>query len=695
MGVPTGAEIPIYAAANRTRTQQTRVIVGLTEPQWTASVTESFGSALSPANLMYSDTMGGPPVTSGGELLIRGYGGPPFEWVKSRRGWFPNDITKAFKVEAVMSFPVADPVYPMVFIVGSIEHQFGNEYECATVVQQGSAITLSHGPGTIGRIFVHGGGDIDVFDQAHDTSNHTLLVEWDPDAAGGAGAEMLTVKWDGATVSETSDVPLLAAAPVYWQAGYIHPVQVEDPDVDPPVVIEGLGSTGSPVTLMKVASVTVSEDGNGYESAAWPGWTTANAGGTTFDNSAAGERVVIDGVTWARFPNAYIKKITCDGPSREGVPALSLTLSNLKSSAGDTDRFQDTDARRWVGRPVIVDTRMVRDDGTTFSAWKRLGVFIIHDYSLSATELQLTGVNRVLSRIDTPLAKSWSDETPDASADGDDDAVNTGFTFQQIIENVVDLTDSLAGGPLATTDVQVWAPPALPRALDNPGVSCQQWMLSLADRLVQEVWVKHTTSSTGRYGQLRWNLWTFGTGTSAWTFYGRGGASVSDIVGTGPTLTQTGRGPGQTFYRQDNPLPGDFVTSIIDLPLLAHFPVGQSYPENSGKLEDSLSEQSSAGVHPQFAFPDANGDDVFGGIASFRYRQERLSTRRIEFDVVNHDWMEVGDEIAISDPNGRGLTTAETWVISSVQYTWDAENRLIGSISAHTSSLRKATDVFA
>jgi hypothetical protein len=686
MTAPT-SEAAIYQA--RTRTQQTRVIVGLTEPQWTASVTESFGSALSPTNLMYSDTMGGPPVTSGGELLIRGYGGPPFEWVKSRRGWFPNDITKAFSVTAVISFPVADPIYPQVFIVGSIEHQFGNEYECATVVQEGSAITTSHGPGTIGRIFVHGGGDIDVFDQAHDTSNHTLLVEWDPDAAGGAGAEMLTVKWDGSTVSETSDVPLLAAAPTYWQAGFIHPVQVEDREADPLVVVEGLGAVGSPVTLMKVGSVTVSEDGNGYESAAWPAWTSANAGGTTFDNSAIGERVVIDGVTWARFPNAYIKRMTCDGPSREGVPALSLTLSNLQSSG--VDRFQDTDARKWVGRPVIVDTRMVRDDGTTFSAWKRLGMFTIHDYSLSATELQLTGVNRVLSRIDTPLAKSWSDETPDASAEGDDDAVNTGFTFTQIIENVVDLTDSLAGGPLATTDVQVYAPPTLPRALDNPGVSCQQWLLSLCDRLVQECWVKHTTSSTGRYGQLRVNLWTFGTGTSAWTFYGRGGASVSDIVGTGPTLSQTGRGPDQTFYRQDNPLPDDFVHSIIDLPLLAHFPVGQG----NGKLEDSLSEQSSAGVHPQIAFPDSNGDDVFGGIANFRYKQEWQSLRRVKFDVINHDWMDVGDEIAISDPNGRGLTTAETWVISSVQYTWDNQNRLIGSISATTQSIRKASDVFA
>lgn len=694
MSAPTGAEIAIYAAANRTRTQQTRVIVGLTEPQWTASVTESFGSALSSANLMYSDTMGGPPATSGGELLIRGYGGPPFEWVQSRRGWFPFDTTKAFKVTAVISFPQADPVYPQVFLVGSIEHQFGNEYEACTVVQQGSAITYSHGPGTVGRIFIHGAGDLDEVGQAYDASNHTLLVEWDPDAVGGAGAEMLTIKWDGSTIRETSDVPLLAAAPTYWQAGFVHPVVVEDDFGAESPIVEGLGDP-TPVTLMKVASVTVAEDGNGYESVAWPSWTSANAGGTTFDNAAIGERVVIDGVTWARFPGSYIKRMTCDGPSREGVPALNLTLSNLNSAAGTADRFQDTDARKWVGRPVIVDTRMVRDDGTTFSAWKRLGMFIIHDYTLDATELTLTGVNRVLSRIDTPLAKSWSDETPDASEDGPDDAVNTGFTFQQIVENVIDLTDSLAGGPLATTDVQVYAPPALPRALDNPGISCQQWLLSLADRLVQEMWVKHTTSSTGRYGQFRWNLWTFGTGTPSWTFYGRGGASNSDIRPGGPTIEQTGRGPGKWFYRQDNPLPGDFVSSIIDLSLLAHFPVGQSYPENSGLGEDSLSEQSSAGVHPQIAFPDANGDDVFGGIANFRYLAERLSCRRVEFDVINHDWMEVGDEIAISDPDGRGLTSAETWVISSVKYTWDNLDRLIGSISATTSSIRKATDVFA
>lgn len=689
MTAPTGAEVAIYQA--RTRTQQTRVIVGLTEPQWTASVTESFGSALSAANLMYSDTQGGPPVTSGGELLIRGYGGPPFEWVQSRRGWFPFDTTKAFKVEAVISFPQADPVYPQVFIVGSLEHQFGNEYEACTVVQQGSAITLSHGPGAVGRIFIHGAGDLDDVGQAYDSSNHTLLVEWDPDAVGGPGAEMLTIKWDGNLIRETSDVPLLAAAPTYWQAGFVHPVVVEDDYGAESPIVEGLGDP-TPVTLMKVASVTVAEDGNGYEAAAWPAWTSANAGGTTFDNSAIGERVAIDGVTWARFPNAYVKPNACDGASREGVPALRLTLSNLQSNG--VDRFQDVDVRKWIGRPVIIDTRMANDAGT-LTAWKRLGMFKIHDCTLNATELVLTGVNWVMSRVDTPLAKSWSDETPDASAAGPDDAVNTGFTFQQIVENVIDLTDSLAGGPLATTDVQVYAPPTLPRALDNPGISCQQWLLSLADRLVQEVWIKHTTSGTGRYGQFRWNLWTFGTGTPAWTFYGRGGASVSDILPGGPTLIQTGRGPGKTFYRQDNPLPGDFVSSIIDLSLFAHFPVGQSYPENSGLLEDSLSEQSSAGVHPQIAFPDANGDDVFGGIANFRYLQERATCRRVEFDVINHDWMEVGDEIAISDPDGRGLTTAETWVISSVKYTWDAKNRLIGSIAAVTQSIRKATDAFA
>lgn len=692
MTAPTGGEAAIYAG--RTRTMEKRFLVALTEPQWTASVTESFGSALSSANLMYSDTMGGPPVTSGGELLIRGYGGPPFEWVQSRRGWFPFDTTKAFKVEAVMSFPQADPVYPQVFLVGSIEHQFGNEYEACTVVQEGSAVTTSHGPGTVGRIFIHGAGDLDETGQAYDASNHTLLVEWDPDAAGGAGNEMLTVKWDGSTIHETSDVPLLAAAPVYWQAGFVHPVAVEDPDVDPPVIIEGLGAVGAPVTLMKVASVTVSEDGNGYESAAWPTWTTANISATTFDNmtiSAANvaERCVIDGVTWAKLPNAFVEAWSCGGPSRDDVPGLSLTLTNLQASG--VDRFQ---AERWIGRDVIVDTRQVNDAGTA-TAWKRLGMFRIQNSTIDGYTLSLEGENRIMSRIDTPLSKSWSDETPDASADGDDDATNTGFTFQQIIENVVDLTDSLAGGPLAITDVEVYAPPALPRALDNPGVSCRQWLLSLADRLVQEMWVQHTTSGTGRYGKLRWNLWTFGTGTAAWTFYGRGGASNADIDPPGPRLIQTGRGPGKTFYRQDNPLPGDFVSSIIDLGLLAHFPVGQSYPENSGLLEDSLSEQSSMGTHPQFAFPDANGDDVFGGIANFRYLQERLTCRRVEFDVINHDWMSVGDEIAISDPSGRGLTSAETWVVSSVHYTEDKGGQLVATIDATTSSIRKATDVFA
>lgn len=680
MTVPAGGEIAIYQA--RTRTMERRIFVGLTEPQWTAQVSETFGAALSPTSLMYSDTMGGPPATLAGDLLIRGYGGPPFEWVASRRGWFPNDTTKAFKVEIVGDFPQTDPVYPQVWVVGSVEHQFGHEYESARVVQQGSAYVSG---ADIGKFFIHGGGAIDEVGQAYSAADQTLLVEWDPDAVGGPGAEKLTVKWNGVTIAESSDVPLLAAAPTYWQIGSIQPVKVNNAGT----IVEGLGTPLAPATLMRVTSVTVSEDGNGYEAAAWPAWTSANVGGTTFDNATVGERVVIDGVTWAKLPNTYVETCDAGGPSRDDVPDLRLVLSNLQ--ANGVDRFQ---TERWVGRPIIIDTRVLNDAGTA-TAWKRIGMYTVQGAELDGLHLALTGTNRVMARLDTPIAKSWSDEAPDASVAGDDDAVNTGFTFTQIFENVVDLCDSIAGGPLATTDVQIFGPPHLPRALDNPGVSMLQWYLSLADRLVQEVWVKHTTSGVGRYGQLRTNLWTFGAETSGWTFYGRGGASVSDIVPHGPKVVLTGRGPGQVFYRQDNPLTGDPTTTIAELPLQSTFPYGQSYPENGGWLEDSLSELSSAGVHPQIGWPDSTGTDVFGGIANFRYRQERATCRRVEFEVINHDWMEVGDEIAISDPDGRGLTTAETWVISSVHYRFSSENELVATIGAVTSSLRKATDVFA
>lgn len=693
MTAPTGGEIAIYQA--RTRSLQKRLVVGLTEPQWTAAVTDTFGSTLSPVMLMYSDGKGGPPITLAGSLLIRGFGYEPDQWVQSRRGWFPNDTTKAFKVEIPVTFPQTDPIYPQVITVGSIDHNLGQEYVAARVIQAGSASPFGVG----GKFYVHGAGFLDEMGFAYNGSAQTLLVEWDPDAAGGAGAEKLTVKWNGVTIAEISDDPSgngdAVAPPSYWHIGFHHSPYTgatsqgvnEAPLVDPGDYTP-LGSIASPATLMSIASVTVSEDGNGYETEAWPTWTTVNAGGT-IDTAADGERFSLDSVTWARFPNAYIVGMDVSGPSRDGVSNCQIKLSNMASSG--TDRFQ---TERWVGRPILIDTRMANDAGT-FTAWKRLGCFIVQTAAIDAKHLVLEGRVRPFARLDLPLALSWSAEVPDANQDGPEN-INTGYTMDEVFGDVVDICDQLAGGTLSTTDRTIYAPPLSPRGLDAPGISLLEWWMSLADRMVQEVWVRHTTSGTGRYGLLKSNLWTFGTGTSEWIFYGRGGASVSDIVGDGPILHLNGRGPGMVLYRQDNPMSGDFLVSILNLPLVSSFPgfPTEVYPENGFGLEDSFAEFSEVGIAPGIAWPDRNGIDVFGGIANFRYRQERAECRYITFEVLNHDWMEVGDEIAIDDPLGRNLT-AETFVISSVDYVFDSENRLRASIKAVTTSLRKATDVFA
>lgn len=672
MSAPSGGEIAIYQS--RATKLEYRLLVGMTEPQWTGPVSDTFsGSTLSNVHLM-SSQIGGPPLVVDSGFWIQGYGGPPYEWVESKEEWFPTDTTKSFAIEADIVFVNTDPVYPQIFVVGGIDTGLGQMADIM-VVQEGSAYNPA-GNANIGATSFHAfGNDYIVPSEPWDGLTHTLRVEWD------ASTEVATIYWDAVELANSSAYNWVAR-PCYWQAGIFHPHRLDfasyTVELDPPA--RGTVVPPVPALLMGVYRVEVTENGDGYESATWPAWSDAT-------------RFTSDGITWAYFPNSHIKGIRAGGPSREDVPTCTLTLS---ADNGDSaDLFQD---EPWIGRIVAVDTRIANDAGS-FTSWKRLGMYTITDLSLGNGELVLNGTNRVLNQLDYPLISSWLGVKSDSNADGEPDAILRNYTLLEILNDIIDLADAFAGGPLIPTIRHIEVPPFVPLSLSSPDVSILQWYMSLADRLVQEVWVKHTTSGSAQYGDFYTNLWNLGTNeVSGWTFYGRGGASPSNIEEGGLRLSITGKGPGQVFYRNDNPIDEEIpigygrealTRDIRNTPYLIQYPYGVSFPSHSGTLSDSSSELSrSFDSSADYPWPDADGNPHFGGVASFRYWQERASTRILEVNTTNMDCFEVADFFDVDDPLGLNIAD-EVWVISKVEYNI-VNNVLKTAIKAETTDTRKS-----
>lgn len=684
MAVPAGGEIAIYAA--RAKTTQVRYVLGFTERQWTAIFSETFGADLSHSNWRTTQWGGSSISVSGGRGLIRAYHGPPREEIITREHAFPTDPTKAFKVTIVVSFPVADPIYSQFLCVGGIEGLFGLESMPLMVIQAGSADDGD----TAGSIVSQSMGSV-VEELAYTSADQTFVVEWDPDAAGGTGSEKLTIRRAGSIIAESSDDGF-AQAPRYVQCGYVRGVAVDYSDTTEPI-FEGLGTPTVPVTTMSLDSVTIEEDGNGYETATYPAWTSANAGGT-IDTAAEGERFALDSVTWALIPQRMVKSASGWGASRDGAPSPSLTISVGRADSADLT------ADRWIGRTLLIDTRVGNDAGS-FTAWKRTGVYTVESVDEDDNGIRLSLVDRPTGRLDTPIARSYIGADADSDALGEIEATNIGFALGEIVTDMIDVADAHAGGLIPSTDRLVNMPAIFPSMLDTGGDSLLGVVTGICDRLVQQMWTRCRTTGTGKYGCHMINVWDFGLGTAGWTFYGRGGAANSTVAAPGIKLMRNARGPSQVFYRNNNPLVLGEIRTLANVPLAGTFPSG-AYPAVGRELDDSMAlvvtAQTETTAHGNGAFSplepfpsdDEDAIDRFGGPAFLRYWMESLRRRRVSFTVYGHDWMEPGDEIAIDDPDGRGLTTAETWVIDSVSYSIDSDGALKADIEATTASLEKA-----
>lgn len=655
MSIPTTAEANIYDLP--VKIQQTRVVSSIGPRMWTDDMEETFDTPLDPADFWFTQYGGDAPAVDGGALLLRTFGGPPREMVVTRKHWLPVADNLAFEITVNATFPEADPVYPAVITVGGVEQSFGVEHEPMRIIQKGSGHV---GGVSVGRIYVDGAGAIVNLDNtgsyANDMAPHDYTVRWNPDAAGGAGAEILTVLRDGTIVWETSE-PAQAVQPRYIAFGLI---QGSRPDAEP------LGTPDEPATILAINTLTVTALGDGHEDEDFPAWTVDNDGGD-LNSAEDGERFVMDTVTWAKVPVDAIDSWRIEGGRDTLSDTVTVTLHTpLPENPEDTpNRFAGTN---WIGRTLLVDTRVGSEAGL-FTPWKRQICALIESADIEGVTLTLTGRDRPMSRLDTFISRSYVDIDDDGNADGSIEGTNIGYSIGEILGDLLDVADTIAGGGLGDTARNIQAPDVLPHALSSGGQSLLPVFAEWCDRLVLECWRRYRTSGDARYGEVNVNLWTFGSGTAGYTFAGhRSTSNFENVISL--RLHESSRdGAGGVFYRQDNPAFGPLLQSLEFLPLVGTFPTAP-YPVTGRVVNDSIAYVETTTLSVLLGWPKADSTLETGGVARHRYRRENTSRRRVTAVVEGHDWVEPVDEVAFDDPGHTGLAATETWVVSnrSVRY---------------------------
>jgi hypothetical protein len=646
MALPTLAERDIYDRAFKTH--EARIAITMGPEMWTAEIDEQFATALDPAEFWFTQFGGDTPIVESNTLKFRQFGGPNREQVVTRKHWLPEDPTLSFQIDIFINFNTLDPVYPQVVTVGGIEQEFGVEHECMRVIQRGSG----HVTAGIGNIFIDGAGQIETVaeSRANDQSTHQYTVQWDPDAPGGAGSEKLTVRYDGAIVHESSAAGV-AVQPRYISMGLIQSTREE---------AVPLGTPAAPFTTMLIDRIHIFQLGDGYETQTFPGWTTADLG-NDIDTAADGERFQQDGVTWAKLPRDAVESFTIRSGRDITADTIALTLDALHPDDPVTtpNRFAGD---RWRGRTLTVDTRILDDDGNA-TDWRRQICAILDAYRDDGDTVEITGRERPMTRLDTFISRSYLNIAP-GSTSGEVEGTNIGFKLADILTDMMEVSDIVAGGRLGNVSTDILAPDVLPLSMSSGGHSLLSTFVEWCDRLVLEVWRRYRVSGAERYGQVRVNLWTFGTGSAIYTFAGRGATDDFENIVEVQYAETSGDRTGQAFYRQEAPNFGPPLQSLEFLPTIGQFPTA-AYPPEARVLNDSLAYMETTGLSVLLGFPEADGTLATGGIARHRFRRENQQQRPVTIRCEGHDWVEPTDEIAVDDPDGTGITSSETWVVSN------------------------------
>ncbi len=417
-------------------------------------------------------------------------------------------------------------------------------------------------------------------------------------------------------------------------------------------------------------------DGTAYETRVFPGWTSANAGGD-IDDAVDGERFALDSETWARLPG--FRSFNVQGGRSSQSDSFSLILEGPDASDPDStpNIFQGSFATgmlqdRMVGRPMLIDTRRLREDATA-TAWKRQIAGIVEDVSTSLDEtgnvvVTISGRDRISVKLDVEVSRSYVAVAGDATSDTPT-IVNAGFDIDTIFDDVVDLADLMwTGDVLGATDTDVNASVDIhPDAL-SVGPNLLQAVTQIADEGGFEVWRKYTVSGTGRYGELIIARWTLGPehGIASnvygpflrFPIYGPDGTSIHNARNIRLTESRSG-GVGHVSVHADNMLAaGNNLSGLGGEPGPADFPM-MPYPPSARELRASLPYSGLLGFATVlWHLRDQFGNNHLGGTGLSRYRRENTNRRTVDVRLENQDWIEITDPIEIDDPSHTGLVPA-------------------------------------
>ncbi|KKN54445.1 hypothetical protein LCGC14_0592430 [marine sediment metagenome] len=416
-------------------------------------------------------------------------------------------------------------------------------------------------------------------------------------------------------------------------------------------------------------------DGTAYETRVWPGWTSVNAGGG-LDDAVVGERFDLDGETWAKLPN--LRSLTVVGGRDQQSDSLTVLLAggdpadpsnaNVFQGSFATGMLQD----RMGGRPILIDTRVLRDDATA-TAWKRQIAGIVEDVSTAleengATTITITGRDRMSVKLDVEISRSYIAVAGDATRDTPA-LVNAGFDLDSILQDIVDLADLMwTGDVLGATDTSINTSVDIQPDILTVGPNLLAATTSLADESGFEMWRRYTTSGTGRYGELVIARWTLGPehGIASdvygpfprFLINGPGATEANNARNIRLAESRTG-GVGHVSVHSDSMLNStNNLSALGGEPGPADFPM-LPYPPSARELRTSLPYGGVIGFATVFwKLRDQFGNVHLGGTGLSRYRRENVNRRAVTVTIEGHDWVEITDPIEIDDPDHTGLVPA-------------------------------------
>jgi hypothetical protein len=655
------------------KTLDYRVAVGLDYPALTAAFDDDCSAEIDPANWVYTE-MAGPPVTTGGKRLIQLYGAACREFMVTRPHCIPRDLTKKFTIAIDdLEFPAVDPVYEAIVTVGTINSRLGSDTDPLRIVQHGSTTPLDNLSGAdIGKLGYNFNGTFPSL-VSNDLAVHDWLITYDP-----AGVTVLEIKRDG-VVMYADGSSGVQPRPYYVMFGMLQAdVDLTDADTrraaaalsgDASTALLNGGTTAAPnaLPIIKFSRITISCDS--YETRIYPDWTTANAGGTTLDNAAAGERVSIDNETWAIIPKSQIANIHTTVGRSLNQPFDSFEVELLRSLASDPDVTPNLFKNDLFShRPIVIDSRIGEDATSTWTDWRRHICGIIEPKAQDGMRISLSGRDRPSVKLDTFFARGYFDVDIDTSVqDGPADGALNGLTLDQIFQDLVDVADALYGDKLGATTSLLRLIDQAPQMLSSGGGALVSVLQEWVDRAAQELWREYAVSGDARYGRLRTNLWTL-AGSTEYGFRGYGSTNPNICAPGISFINDPRKGPGQAYLRNDSPAVPAEGRNIEQIAVLGNFPTF-AYPPNDRVLNDSYGQHADISVSSLLPLRDKNNNIIPGGVAMHRYRMENSFRRAIEFTVVGHNWMQPSQIVTIDDTTGTGITTAETWVIDNIDTT--------------------------